>query len=159
MRTERRTSGRRSQADRSAPILLPTTGRTVRTVDGVIAPSVRQGETTRADAVETYSYTKRGQPEGMTLSVGSESFAAKMTYDDVGRAKSLEYPWPLGEQPFGVTYDYDAHGHRVGVRDTYTNSAYWQLTDVDQAGRYKHEQFGNGVTTARGYFLSLTVMP
>ena len=33
-----------------------------------------------------------------------------------------------------------------------TNSTYWQLTDVDQAGRYKAESFGNGITTARSYF-------
>ncbi|MBK9261599.1 MAG: RHS repeat-associated core domain-containing protein [Polyangiaceae bacterium] len=103
------------------------------------------------DGIKTYAYSKRGQLEGMTLSVAGESFTARMTYDDVGRPKALQYPQPLGALPFGVTYEHDKHGHRIGVRDTYTNDAYWQLTDVDQAGRYKGELFGNGVTTARGY--------
>ncbi|MBK9260810.1 MAG: type IV secretion protein Rhs, partial [Polyangiaceae bacterium] len=103
------------------------------------------------DGIKTYTYSKRGQLEGMTLSVAGESFTAQMTYDDLGRPKSLEYPWPLGEEPFGVTYEYDKRGHRLSVRDTYTNVAYWQLTTVDDAGRYKGEAFGNGVTTARSY--------
>ncbi|MBK9262013.1 MAG: hypothetical protein IPM54_19690 [Polyangiaceae bacterium] len=69
----------------------------------------------------------------MTLSVAGESFTARMTYDEVGRAKALEYPQALGALPFGVTYEHDNHGHRIGVRDTYANGAYWQLTDVDQS--------------------------
>ncbi|MBK9261265.1 MAG: RHS repeat-associated core domain-containing protein [Polyangiaceae bacterium] len=103
------------------------------------------------DGIKTYAYSQRGQLEGTTLSVAGESFTARMTYDDMGRVASVDYPQPLGELPFGVTYEHDNHGHRIGVRDTYTNDAYWQLTDVDQAGRYKGEMFGNGVTTARGY--------
>ena len=106
---------------------------------------------TSPDAMKTYSYTKRGQLHGMTLSVGNASFATSVVYDDVGRAKTTRYPQPLGEEPFEVTRDYDAHGHVVAVRDAATQTAYWQLTDVDAAGRYAQETFGNGVTTTRAY--------
>ena len=42
---------------------------------------------TSPDAVKTFSYTNKGQPEGMTLQVGDDSFAARQFYDDVGHVK------------------------------------------------------------------------
>ena len=51
-----------------------------------------------------------------------------------------------------MTHQYDAHGFVVSVRDAETEKAYWELTDVDQAGRYRDESFGNGTNTARSHF-------
>ena len=46
---------------------------------------------TTADALKTYSYTKRGQLGTMTLIVGSESFVVGATYDAFGRTRSIRY--------------------------------------------------------------------
>jgi RHS repeat-associated protein len=51
-----------------------------------------------------------------------------------------------------VTQGYDAYGHVLTVTDSATKLAYWKLTDVDNAGRYKTEMFGNGVSSTRSYF-------
>ena len=51
-----------------------------------------------------------------------------------------------------MTQGYDAYGHVLSVTDSTTNLAYWKLTGVDNAGRYKSETFGNGVTSTRSYF-------
>src|SRR5262249_55530993 len=44
------------------------------------------------------------------------------------------------------------YGHVVTVRDDVTGTRYWHLADVDSAGRFKSETFGNGVVTSRSYF-------
>ncbi len=98
---------------------------------------------TSPDAIKTYSYSTRGQVEKEKLSVGGDSFASTLDYDEFGRVKRIDYRQPLGQDPFTITRDYDAHGFVVGVRDGATNVRYWQLTSVDQAGRYKEESFGN----------------
>jgi RHS repeat-associated protein len=104
---------------------------------------------TSPDAVKTYSYTAKGQLEKLMLTTNADSFAATWTYDEFGRSKTLQYPQPLGEAPFTLTRDYDAHGYVVGVRDKSTT--YWELKGVDEAGRYKTEQLGNGLTTTQSY--------
>ncbi len=43
-------------------------------------------------------------------------------------------------------------GHVLTVRDSATNFPYWRLTDVDEAGRYHAEAFGNDAATTRSYF-------
>ncbi len=107
---------------------------------------------TSPDAIKEYTYTSKGQLEGMTLTVGNESFGVGATYDAFGRARSVRYPQPLGVEPFEVLRAHDAHGHVIGVRDAMTGDAYWELADVDAAGRYAKETLGNGVTTERKYF-------
>ena len=107
---------------------------------------------TSLDAIQTFSYNKRGQIEGMTQTVGGDSFAARQGYDDVGRVKSVDYPQPLGEEPFGVMYERDEHGLVIGVREKNTNESFWTLTEVDDAGRIQKERFGNNVETRRDYY-------
>ena len=107
---------------------------------------------TSPDAIKTFSYTTRGQLEKEMLSVAGDSFASTLGHDEFGRVKNIVYPQPLGQEPFGVTHQYDAHGFVVGVRDGASGNAYWELTDVDQAGRYRDESFGNGTKTARSHF-------
>ncbi len=106
---------------------------------------------TNPDVMKTYSYTARGQIESVVLATGNDAFAAHMAYDEFGRLKSTQYPQPLGQEPFGVTHEYDAFGFRVVVRDSATEEAYWELTDVDHAGRTREEVFGNGTKTQRMY--------
>ncbi|MDI1432847.1 FG-GAP-like repeat-containing protein [Polyangium sorediatum] len=109
----------------------------------------RLREVTSPDGVKTYTYDDRGRTERMALLVGGEAFEVRSSYDALGRVSSISYP---GVEPFSVTYTYDAHGHRVAVRDTFTGAAYWRLTEVDEAGRVQKEVFGNEVVTTRSYF-------
>jgi YD repeat-containing protein len=103
------------------------------------------------DGAKTYGYNERGQIKSIKLGVANEIFSARIAYDDVGHVKTLDYPQPLGAPEFGVTYDYDPHGFRIAVRDKVTKDPFWELRDVDNAGRYKEELFGNDTKTVRGY--------
>jgi RHS repeat-associated protein len=104
------------------------------------------------DGIKTYGYNKRGQTESMTLGVNGDAFVAQFAYDEFGRVEGIDYPQPLGMATFGVTHDYDAHGYRIGVRDKETNDAFWELQEVDHAGRIQRERFGNEVETTRWYY-------
>jgi RHS repeat-associated protein len=106
---------------------------------------------TSPDAIQSFSYTPKGQLEGMSQNVDGGSFAARRTYDDVGHVKSMDYPQPLGVEPFGVMYERDEHGFVIGVREKNTNEAFWTLKEVDDAGRFQKERFGNDVETTRVY--------
>ncbi|WP_437949416.1 RHS repeat-associated core domain-containing protein [Sorangium sp. So ce296] len=77
---------------------------------------------------------------------------ARLGYDELGRVEAVTYPAPAGAAPFVVAHDRDAHGHVLAVRNHGTGSAYWRLTDVDDAERFREEVFGNGVVTERSYF-------
>ncbi|MBK9266156.1 MAG: hypothetical protein IPM54_41010 [Polyangiaceae bacterium] len=91
------------------------------------------------DGIKTYAYSgARAARRDDALRCGRIVYGA----NDVRRGwegQSARISAGARALPFGVTYEHDNHGHRIGVRDTYTNRAYWQLTDVDQAGRYKGE--------------------
>ncbi|WP_437933510.1 RHS repeat-associated core domain-containing protein [Sorangium sp. So ce341] len=106
------------------------------------------------DAEKTYGYTDRGQLDVISLRIDGERapLEARLGYDELGRVEAVTYPAPAGAAPFVVAHDRDAHGHVLAVRDRGTGSAYWRLTDVDDAGRFQEEVFGNGVVTERSYF-------
>ncbi|XXT49991.1 RHS repeat-associated core domain-containing protein [Sorangium sp. So ce542] len=106
------------------------------------------------DAEKTYGYTDRGQLDTLSLRIDGERapLEARLGYDELGRVEAVTYPSPAGAAPFVVAYDHDAHGHVSAVRDRGTGSVYWRLTDVDGAGRFREEVFGNGVVTERSYF-------
>ncbi|WP_437945366.1 hypothetical protein WME98_31090 [Sorangium sp. So ce296] len=106
------------------------------------------------DAEKTYGYTDRGQLDTLSLRIDGERapLEARLGYDELGRVEAVTYPAPAGAAPFVVDHDHDAHGHGIAVRDRATGSAYWRLTDVDDAGRFQEEVFGNGVITERSYF-------
>ncbi|MBK8252064.1 MAG: VCBS repeat-containing protein [Polyangiaceae bacterium] len=107
------------------------------------------------DAEKTYTYDTLGRVESVTLEVtgSGPAMAGKMGYDLFGRVESLTYPTFKSSAPFAVVQEYDAHGFTRKVRDRNTDLTYWQLTGVDDAGRFAQEQMGNGVsTTHRTYF-------
>jgi len=106
---------------------------------------------TTPDAIQSFSYSKRGQLDGMTQTVSGESFASRRWYDEVGQVKSIDYPQPLGQEPFGVMYEHDEHGFVIGIREKSTNKSFWTLKEVDDAGRIQKERFGNEVETTRAY--------
>ncbi|XYH94645.1 RHS repeat-associated core domain-containing protein [Sorangium sp. So ce1128] len=109
---------------------------------------------TSPDAEKTYGYTRFGQVETMSLRIDGERapLVARLGYDDLGRVETITYPVPAGAAPFVVAHDHDAHGHLLAVRDSGMSPAYWRLTDVDDAGRFREEVFGNGAVTERSYF-------
>ncbi|WP_437685624.1 RHS repeat-associated core domain-containing protein [Sorangium sp. So ce176] len=108
---------------------------------------------TSPDADKTYGYTRLGQIETITLRIDGEGapLGARLDYDDLGRIDTVTYPAPSGAASFVVAHDHDAHGHVLAVRDSRTKAAYWRLTDVDDAGRFREEVFGNGAVTTRSY--------
>ncbi|XXY20355.1 hypothetical protein WME88_11995 [Sorangium sp. So ce216] len=89
----------------------------------------------------------------MTLRIEGERATLRTRRDDdeFGRIESITYPTRVGAAPFVVAHDHDAHGHVIAVRDSTTRAAYWRLTDVDDAGRFREETFGNGIVTERSY--------
>ncbi|WP_434046055.1 MULTISPECIES: RHS repeat-associated core domain-containing protein [Sorangium] len=105
------------------------------------------------DGDKTYGYTRFGQIETITLRIDGEGapLEAKLGYDEFGRVDTVTYPAPFGAASFVVAHDHDAHGHVLAVRDSQTTDAYWRLTDVDDAGRFREEVFGNGAITTRSY--------
>ncbi|MGK3962803.1 RHS repeat-associated core domain-containing protein [Sorangium sp. So ce118] len=107
-----------------------------------------------SDGEKTYGYTDRGQLDMISLRIDGERspLEARLGYDELGRVETVTYPAPAGVAPFVVAYDQDAHGHVIAVRDRGTSLAYWRLTDVDNAGRFREEVFGNGAVTERSYF-------
>ncbi|XXX72068.1 RHS repeat-associated core domain-containing protein [Sorangium sp. So ce134] len=106
------------------------------------------------DGDKTYGYTEHGKLETVALRIDGEraTLESRLGYDELGRVETLTYPTPAGAAPFVVAHDHDAHGHVLAVRDNATRSAYWRLTDVDSAGRYREEAFGNGAVTDRSYY-------
>ncbi|WP_437815115.1 RHS repeat-associated core domain-containing protein [Sorangium sp. So ce1078] len=108
---------------------------------------------TSPDGDKTYGYTRFSQIETITLRIDGEGapLEAKLGYDDLGRIDTVTYPAPSGAGSFVVAHDHDAHGHVLAVRDSQTKAAYWRLTDVDNAGRFREEVFGNGAVTTRSY--------
>ncbi|WP_437829842.1 RHS repeat-associated core domain-containing protein [Sorangium sp. So ce1153] len=109
---------------------------------------------TSPDGEKTYGYTDRGQLDTISLRIDGERapLEARLGYDELGRIETITYPAPAGAAPFVVAHDHDAHGHVIAVRDRGTRFAYWRLTDVDNAGRFREEVFGNDAVTERSYF-------
>jgi RHS repeat-associated protein len=109
---------------------------------------------TSPDGTKSYGYTNRSQLQTITLDISgvSGSLVGSFAYDNLGRIQKITYPTPAGAASFAVDQDRDAFGHVLTVRDDTSGIHYWQLTAVDNAGRFKTETFGNGVVTTRAYY-------
>ncbi|MFO0756888.1 MAG: FG-GAP-like repeat-containing protein [Byssovorax sp.] len=106
------------------------------------------------DGTKTYTYNEASKTKTITLAVAgqADSFTGKLDYDTFGRVSAITYPTPEGAPAFVVAQDYDAHGYLLSARDRATDLAYWHLTDVDEAGRYRQERLGKEIITTRSYF-------
>ncbi|MEO7329303.1 MAG: FG-GAP-like repeat-containing protein, partial [Minicystis sp.] len=106
------------------------------------------------DGQKVYSYNALGKLETMGLAIEGEPdvFTGRLDYDAAGRVSAITYPTPAGAAPFVIAQDYDAHGYIITARDSATSFPYWQLADVDDAGRFKREVLGKIVTTERSWF-------
>jgi RHS repeat-associated protein len=102
-------------------------------------------------SIKQLTYDPLSRPEGVSLSLGTETFAASFGYDAQGRLRRTTYPQAAGVEPLVVLRDYDAHGNLVKVRDNAGAVPYWQLTGLDGAGRAAVEVFGNGTVAHREY--------
>ncbi|MEZ4299443.1 MAG: RHS repeat-associated core domain-containing protein, partial [Polyangiaceae bacterium] len=112
-------------------------------------------EAASPDATKTYTYDALARVESVALEVAGEPsvLQGKLGYDALGRVESLSYPAPGGAAPFAVKQRYDAHGALREVKDLNSPLVYWQLTAVDDAGRIRTEEMGNGAAaTNRTYF-------
>ena len=109
--------------------------------------------TSPAGHVDTYTYTPLSQPATHTLMLGDtgETFESGQSYDALGRVSLVLYPPPVSIGELVVRREYDAFGNLVAVRDDTTQAAYWQLGQLDGAGRATAETLGNGVTVGHDY--------
>ena len=109
--------------------------------------------TSPAGHTDDYTYTPASQPWWHTLTFGDtgESFAAGLGYDGFGRLQQVAYPHPAGVDALAVDRNFDAFGNVVAVRDHETGAVYWQLGQLDGAGRPTHETLGNGVSVQHDY--------
>jgi RHS repeat-associated protein len=112
---------------------------------------------TSPDGTKSYGYTPLSQLQTITLDIDvtnsePDRLVGSFTYDNLGRVRQITYPMPAGGAPFIIDQDRDTYGHVLTVRDDTTGTHYWHLADVDNAGRYKTESFGNSVSTTRTYF-------
>jgi RHS repeat-associated protein len=103
-----------------------------------------------------YLYDRIGRLRNTVRSIGNEWFDTWLTYDNLGRLATIDYPDAKGLSDFTVKNEYDAFGHLTKVWDPNNKSQgsvyYWQVAATDSADRITAESFGNGFTTARTYF-------
>jgi RHS repeat-associated protein len=102
-------------------------------------------------SVKEYAYNQLSQLERLSLSANGELLQATFGYDAVGRLRLMTYPQFDHVDPLVVLRDYDGYGNLVKVRDNAGGNPYWQLDEVDGAGRPASETFGNGVTTRHSF--------
>jgi RHS repeat-associated protein len=109
--------------------------------------------TSPAGHVDVYTYTSLSQPATHTLTLGDtgDTFESGQSYDALGRVSLVFYPPPVSTDEMIVRREYDAFGNLVTVRDDTTQATYWQLGQLDGAGRATVETLGNGVRVDRGY--------
>lgn len=97
--------------------------------------------------LESYYYDAFGRPTETHTQVGSMQFVSSTTFDEYGRPDTLSYP-----TGFAVHNHYNANGHLDYVYDaSMPTLRYWTATSVNARGQVVQEQFGNGLTSQRGY--------
>lgn len=97
--------------------------------------------------LESYRYDRLGRLTETLTQTGSMQFVTATTFDEYSRPDTLSYP-----TGFAVRNAYNQYGHLTAVYDAATPSLkYWTATSVNARGQVVQEQFGNGLTTVRGY--------
>jgi RHS repeat-associated protein len=98
-----------------------------------------------ADSVSSvaYAYNSLGQKISEQWIVGSATpFTVGYSYDGVGRLGHISYP-AVGGVQLGVDQTYDPlTGVLSGLKDSASGTIYWQLSNLDAAGRMTDELLG-----------------
>jgi RHS repeat-associated protein len=103
---------------------------------------------------EYYVYDGVGRPIEVATDINDGALhAIGMTYDDLGRIRTVDYPETIANVPrFSVRYDYDTSGVLSQAVNA-TNSAvvYWRAERINPWGAITSERLGNGLITTRDY--------
>jgi RHS repeat-associated protein len=106
-----------------------------------------------ANHVDTYTYDPLSRPSTHTLALGNtaETFGSTLDYDSLGRLWHVGYPTATGVTPLVVRREYDSFGRLVALHDDSAKETFWQLQQLDGAGRATVETLGNGVRVQHAY--------
>ena len=106
--------------------------------------------TSPANHVDTFGYDSLSRPAVHTLKFGDtgDTFQSTVDYDTLGRPWHVTYPSEPGDgaSPLQVRREYDAFGELTALHDDSTATTFWQLQELDGAGRPIEEVLGNGVS-------------
>ena len=110
-----------------------------------------EGETT------TYLYDDKGRPKDTTITIEGVPYTTSQSYQK-GRVHSTTYPATASNDmdhpyPFGfrVYNNYTVDGHLKTVRNADTEQLYWRAVEQNAEGQLTEFNYGNGITTTRGY--------
>ena len=114
-----------------------------------------EGETT------TYVYDNQGRPSDTTITIEGVPYTTSQTYQR-GRVHSITYPAtainhsdPNNPHPhpfgFSVYNNYTVDGHLKTVRNADTEQLYWRAVEQNAEGQLTEFDYGNGITTTRGF--------
>jgi RHS repeat-associated protein len=111
--------------------------------------------TSPASHVDTFGYDALSRPSVHTLTFGDtgDTFTSAVDYDTLGRPWHVTYPWEAGDgaAPLQVRRAYDAFGNLIALYDDSAATTFWQLRELDGAGRPSEEVLGNGVVVSHAY--------
>ncbi len=104
---------------------------------------------------DEYTYDEKSRPSTHTLTFGDtgESFTSARDYDALGRLWHVTYPAAAAGRGggFQVERQYDAFSNLVGVQDSSGATPFWQVEQLDGAGRVSAESYDNLIAASRTY--------
>ncbi len=104
---------------------------------------------------DQYTYDQKSRPSTHTLTFGDtgESFTSVRDYDAMGRLWHVTYPAAAAGRGggFQVEQQYDAFSNLVGVQDSSEATPFWQVEQLDGAGRVSAESYDNLIGASRTY--------
>jgi len=103
-----------------------------------------------AGDAEVYTYDDKGRLSTVKTVIGGEDFIVTTDYDTNSRVDTITYP----QTGYKTKNVYDNYGHLWQVLDVTGNpSLVWQIGPggLDDHGRIRNQQFGNGAFSIRDY--------
>ena len=96
--------------------------------------------------LKTHSYDNLGRSSSTTTTIAGQAYTQSITYDAYGRTQTTAAP-----TGFGVKNIYNAQGYLAEVRNSSTNTLYWQADGLDAHGNAFATTLGNGLETTHAY--------
>ena len=100
-----------------------------------------------------HTYDTLSRPATMQETIKGVTLSSTVTYDSIGRVKSMRYPGHSGD----VYYDYNTYGypsriyHDTEINGQMTSVNLWVPEVMDAKGNITQERYGNGVNILRSY--------
>ncbi|WP_226970707.1 RHS repeat domain-containing protein, partial [Vibrio navarrensis] len=90
-------------------------------------------------------YNIKSQLKEKIIRIDGRSFETKMSYDDVGRISSIEYP-----NKFIISRDYNNYGYFFKEKD-FSGHVLWEIDSLDSFNRVTSLSYGNGLQAINEY--------